>query len=135
VNVDDQLTDAFVETLKWLVGPGAGVAVKAVMDWLIRELSDDDKRPSPKTARRLTYLVSFVVPSAAYMLLAWITGEYRIEQHVMAILAAFGVATGMHGERNLPNGAEVEAKKRQEEFNRMPLAGVDTKPLEGHPEL
>jgi hypothetical protein len=63
------------------------------------------------------------------------TGEYRLDQHVVAILSAFGVATGIHGETKLPNGAEVQAAKRKAEFDAMPLAGTDTKPLETHPEL
>jgi hypothetical protein len=137
--MDEQTKDAFVETLKWLVGPGAGVAIQWIMDWVVKEATDEgrepDKKPSPRTLRRLTYLVSILVPSAAYLLLAWMTGEYRLDQHVVAILSAFGVATGIHGETKLPNGAEVQAAKRKAEFDAMPLAGTDTKPLETHPEL
>lgn len=96
--------ETLVLILKYLLGPGSGLAVKWVVDKLKEEFN-----PSPKTTRRLTYLVSGLVPTVVYLLLAWLTGAYEPATHILAIFAAFGISQVWHGEQSLPSGKEVKA--------------------------
>lgn len=96
------------ELLTWALGPGAGIAVYAVVGWLAREWADEGKEISPKTKRRLSYLVSLLLPSGLYGLLLLLPdmGAYQWWTHALYVLAAFGVSQIAHGERELPGGSD-----------------------------
>ena len=101
-----------IDLLTWAIGPGSGVVVAGFMTWLITEMSDGENGPSPKTKRRLTYLVSLLLPSILYGALAWLSGQYNPVAHITAVLAAFGISQGIHGEKYLLSGKQVAAKKQ-----------------------
>lgn len=100
-----------VSTLVWATGPGAGIVIKAALDWLIGEMADKGRSPSPKTRRRLSYLVSLSLPSLIIAVLIPLGHVYDFAEHLTAILSAFGVSQVVHGESNLATGTDqrVEA--------------------------
>lgn len=127
MNTGNPELEAFIQVLNYALGPGAGVVVKRVLDWLIGEIEDPDtvppKKVSPRTKRRLSYVVTIVVPSVLYGLLALSTWQWNWAAFAMNILSAFAVSQVVHGEQNLQTGAQMRAEEKLEEFKRMPMAG------------
>lgn len=93
------------ETLHQLLTALLTVGCAPLITWLMDQLKQEFT-PSPKTARRLTLLLSVVAPSIVYGLLAAIQGLYEWPAHLLAIVGAFTGSTMIHGEKTLPTGAE-----------------------------
>jgi len=83
----------------------------------------EEFEPSPKTTRRISYLVALVIPSIVYGLLALTKMEYEWTAHLMAVIGAWTGSQVLHGETKLKTGKEVKEAKRLDDFHRMPLAG------------
>lgn len=109
-------TDPWCVMLYWLLTLGMGGAIKKTMDWLLQELRDGflwipAGDVAPRTKRRLTILVTALLPSAFYAAYSlWpITCEvYSATSHLTFVLAAFGVSQVWHGETKLATVPIVE---------------------------
>ena len=104
-------TELLEQIILYVLGPGSGLAVYAVVKWITSELADAGREPSPRTARWISYGVSLVLPSALYGLLIVLgVAAYQLATHILYVLSAFGVATLVHGQTSLPTGSQVNIK-------------------------
>lgn len=108
--MNQQDIQAVLAIISYLVGAGAGVGVKATVDWLIEQMGN---KPSPFATRWITYFVSFAYPTVLYLSFVYLSNyieptEFNIGTYVLDILAAFGVATFVHGQQDLSREAPVQ---------------------------
>lgn len=102
--MDDQTMAA---TITGLLASGCGAAIKVLLDQIIRWKAEDGAPISSKTRRRLILLLAALVPSLLYgfmVYMAWV--EYGIAAHVAYTGLALFTSQAIHGEQDLPNGAE-----------------------------
>ena len=100
------------QVLTGLIAVGCAPLIKGLLDRIKEEVE-----PSPKTTRRLAYLLSVVAPSVVYLLLATLQGVYEWPAHLLAVIGAFTGSQIWHGERELPSGAEVRVGRMLEDDN------------------
>lgn len=116
------------ETLHQILTALLTVGCAPLIKWIVDQVKEEFN-PSPRTTRRLAYLYAAIVPSIVYGLLAVIQGLYEWPAHLLAVIGAFTGATFIHGEQDLPNGAQVAAARRLDAIMAVPTA-VSVKVLE-----
>jgi hypothetical protein len=117
-------TEVLLQAIAYLLGPGAGVAVYLVVQWIIQQLTDAGKQPSPFASRWIGYGVAVALPTALYALFLWLAAEpFSVATYIIDVLTAFGMGTFIHGQRDLARvpvetvpltKQEVAAKKVEE---------------------
>ena len=105
--------ETLAQLILYTINSGLGAAIKFIMDWLIRELKESGRDPSPRTRRWLTYGVCFVLPTVLYTAYILLTQmPYSLAGHALVVFSAFGVSQAVHGVQNLPTGAQVRAQEQ-----------------------
>ena len=99
-------SEQVAQVVLYLLNGGLGAAIKFVMDWLINELKESGRNPSPRTRRWLTYAVCTALPSVLYLLytLALRAAPYDVWGHLLAISSAFAFSQVVHGATELKAG-------------------------------
>ncbi len=94
-----------------LLVAGCGVPIKFVMDQIIKWRAEDNKPISSKTKRRVTLLLGLIIPSIIYGVVVALGNEYGVAAHILYMVGGFTSATALHGEIELPTGAEERTAK------------------------
>lgn len=105
------------EMLRVLINTALAAGCGGLITWLMDQIKkwreEDGKLVSPKTARRVVLLLCAVVPTALYVFTALVGWQaYDFVMNAAYVVTAFTSSTMIHGETQLPNGAEVRLRKQ-----------------------
>lgn len=120
--------EVLLQAISYALGPGAGLVVYAVVNWIIEQLTDSGHQPSPFAARWIGYGTAVLVPTVLYALFLLLSQEpFSLATYIIDVLTAFGMGTFIHGQRDLARvpvqvvpltDAEVAAKAKPADPNK-----------------
>jgi hypothetical protein len=103
-------TQGLKALLEMVLGPASGTIQQIAMPWILDQLEETGRVLSPFGKRWLAIGLSVALPSVLYLAGAfWFQyWPYSSEDHLLAILAAFGFSQGIHSFR-LSREPQVQA--------------------------
>jgi hypothetical protein len=101
--VHDKDTQTLLDLIGYALGPAAGVVVNRVVAFVLQNLQDGGHPASPFAARWLTWAITAIVPTILYALYVLLSQDaWNWATWLLDVLMAFGVATQIHGQTDLP---------------------------------
>lgn len=97
-----------------ILAAGSGVVIQFLYNQYLEARKEKGTEVSPKTKRRVAFLLCLLVPSGLYAAalgIAYIVVyplEYSLGAHAGYIFAAFTAMQLWHGETKLPSGKDLE---------------------------